>query len=85
MSVQTVCEEFDCGMTRIYALVKNKEATLAIMSPMPQVLFKNIDYLNTFEINDKLYEWYLLTCSKNIYADGLQLKEKSKGDCPKAR
>ena len=30
------------------------------------------------EINEKLYEWYLLACSKNIYPDGPQLKEKAR-------
>jgi hypothetical protein len=30
------------------------------------------------EINEKLYEWYLLACSKNIYPDGPQLIEKAR-------
>ena len=30
------------------------------------------------EVNDKLYEWYLLACSKNIFPGGPQLIEKAK-------
>ena len=30
------------------------------------------------EINDALYKWYLPGCTKNIYPDGSQLKEKAR-------
>ena len=30
------------------------------------------------EVNEVLYEWYNLTCSKNIYPGGGQLTEKAK-------
>ena len=30
------------------------------------------------EVNDKLYEWYLLACFKNIFPGGPQLIEKAK-------
>ena len=31
-----------------------------------------------FEVNESLYEWYLLATSKNIYPNGPQLSEKAK-------
>ena len=73
-SVQTVCEEFNCGMTQIYTLLKNKEIIFAMYksnASSSSLKYRSSEYS---EINEKLYEWYLLAYSKNIYPDGPQLK-----------
>ena len=38
-------------------------------------LVKNQEHLDT---NEALYQWYSLTCSKNVYPDGPQLLEKAR-------
>ena len=78
--MQAVSEEFGCGKTQIYSILKDKESIKALFeanasSSLHCTRSRMSEYS---EINDALYEWYLLACSKNIYPDGSQLKEKAR-------
>lgn len=73
---------FDCGRTQISSILKNSASILELYK-------ENIDNESVrsrkrvrscefADINEALYEWYKLACSKNIYPCGPQLCEKAK-------
>ena len=75
-SVQTVSKEFNCGVIQIYTLLKSKESIMAMYGSNASKSSLKCRSSEYSEINEKLYEWYLLACSKNIYPDGPQLRQK---------
>ena len=81
-SIQAISEELRCGKTQIYGVLKDKESIIALFESNASSSVchsrKRTRLSEYSEINEALYEWYLLTCSKNIYPDGPQLKEKAK-------
>ena len=63
---------------QIYTQLKNKDTIFAMYesnASSSSLKYRSSEYS---EINEKLYEWYLLACSKNIYPDGPQLIEKAR-------
>lgn len=74
LSVQNVGEEFNCGMAQVYSILKSKESIMAMYESNASMKYRTSKYS---EINEKLYEWYLLACSQNVYPDSLQLREKA--------
>ena len=81
-SVKALSEEFCCGTTQIYCILKNKKSILELYeanaSGSLHLTNKRSRLSEYSEINDALYKWYLLACSKHIYPDGSHLKEKAR-------
>ena len=81
-SVQAISEELRCGKTQIYGILKDKESIIALYESNASSSLhhsrKRTRLSEYSEVNEALYEWYLLACSKNIYPDGPQLTEKAK-------
>lgn len=82
LSVRALSEHFGCGKTKISDILKAKESILTLYesnasSSMSRTTAKSRSSEYS-EVNDTLYKWYLLACSKNIYPCGPQLIEKAK-------
>ena len=77
ITVRTLAEEFKCGKTQISDILKYKESILAAYESNASTSKKGraSEYL---EVNEELYEWYRVACSKNIYSGGPQLAEKAR-------
>ena len=82
-SVRNLSERLNCNKTQLAHILKNKMSILATYEANhsgSRVHAKDTTCVRTSEyteINDKLYEWYLLACSKNIFPGGSQLIEKA--------
>ena len=80
-SVQDLKVEYGCGQTQLYSIIKQKEAITNAYETNASSSSHSLGHRcrkSTFsDINDRLYEWYLLACSKNIYPDGPKLKSKA--------
>ena len=68
---------FSCSKTQIAAILKQKESILASYESNASTSKKS-RASKFLDINEALYQWYSLTCSKNIYPDGPQLLEKAR-------
>ena len=77
-----ISEELRCGKTQIYGILKDKESIIALYESNASSSLhhsrKRTRLSEYSEVNETLYEWYLLACSKNIYPDGPQLKDRAK-------
>ena len=66
---------------QLYSIIKQKEAITNAYETNASSSSHSLGHRcrkSTFsDINDRLYEWYLLACSKNIYPDGPTLKSKA--------
>ena len=68
LSVRALSELFHCGKTQISDILKDKEFITSLYesnasSSLSHTRHQTSDYS---EINEALYKWYLLACSKNI-------------------
>ena len=82
LSIRELCQRFDCGKTQIASILKDKdkwislyEANASANSCQTSLRARKSDF---GEVNEILYKWYLLACSKNIYPGGPQLTAKAK-------
>ena len=82
LGVRGLCQRFNCGKTQIATVLKEKEQLLALYesnasdkSCKVSLRTRKSDFS---EVNEVLYKWYLLACSKNIYPAGPQLVVKAK-------
>jgi len=82
LGVRDLCQRFNCGKTQIATILKQKEELLALYesnasekSCKVSLRTRKSDFS---EVNEVLYKWYLLACSKNIYPAGPQLVAKGK-------
>ena len=82
LGVRDLCQRFNCGKTQIATVLKEKEQLLALYesnasdkSCKVSLRTRKSDFS---EVNEVLYKWYLLACSKNIYPAGPQLVVKAK-------
>ena len=81
VSVRSLAEIFGCGKTQIALILKNKESILSLFqanissSRVHTSKSRSSEYV---EVNDTLYKWFTLACSKNIYPGGPELIEKAK-------
>ena len=73
---------YGCGKTRVYSVLKNK---VQITASYEASLEKNATLttrrnrkLPNSELNQLLYEWYLLALRKNFVSDGPILMEQAK-------
>ena len=69
-SIQAISEELRCGKTQIYGVLKDKESIIALFESNTSssvCLSRKRTRLSEYsEINEALYEWYLLACSKKF-------------------
>ena len=77
VGVRALAESFGIGKTQVSEILKNKETILAAYESNASTSKK--PRLSKYsDVNEKLYEWYTMACSKNIYPDGPQLTAKAK-------
>ena len=81
-SLREFGEAFSCGKTQISYILKAKDSVMSLYeanrSDDLQLTRKRARTSEYADVNDTLYQWYLLACSKNIYPAGPQLSEKAK-------
>ena len=77
--IRKLAEEFNCGKTQISTVLQNK-AEILESTASGEVCHtrKRIRNSKFGEMNDLLYQLYHNAVSRNIYPDGLCLKEKAK-------
>ena len=82
VSVRALGEMFDCAKTQVGKILKSKESLLTMYESNAsgsRVHNSMTQRPSEFEeVNKSFYQWYILSCSKNIYPGGSQLKEKAK-------
>ena len=79
--IRTLGEIFGCGTTQIAYILKNKESILSLYQANTSGSRIHSGKSRTSEydkVNDTLYKWFTLSCSKNIYPGGPELMEKAK-------
>ena len=80
-SIRTLGEIFECGKTKIAYILKNKISILSLYqaNTSGSRIYTGKSRISEYvEVNDTLYKWFTLACSKNIYPGGLELMEKAK-------
>ena len=75
--VRAVAETFGIGKTQVSEILKNKESILAAYESNASTI-KKCRVSKFSDVNERLYEWYTMACSKNIYPGGPQLVAKAK-------
>lgn len=83
LRARKLAEQFHCGKTQVYTIIKNKPSIVELYeSNAPSDLrhcSRKWSRTSQFtEVNDLLYEWYLVAVQKNIYPDGPTLCEKAR-------
>ena len=77
ITLRSLAELFNCGKTQISCILKNKDSILASFesnaSPSKQGRASKFS-----DVNEALYQWYCLACSKNVQPNGPQLVEKAR-------
>ena len=81
ISIRALGEQFNCGKTQIAYILKNKAAILSLyqqnVSAGRHITGKS--RASEFaDVNEALYKWFCIACSKNIYPGGPELMEKAK-------
>ena len=79
-SIRSLGEKFNCGKTQIAYILKNKVDILALFhlnaSGSRHITKSRASEYN--DVNEALYKWFCIACSKNIFLGGPQLMEKAK-------
>lgn len=82
MTHRTLAEMFDCGRTQVAQIIKKKDSIMALYqsnAPGSRNILTKVSRTSDYqEINEALYKWYTIACSKNIYSGGPELTEKAK-------
>ena len=81
MSIRALGEIFGCGKTQIAQILKNNESILSLYQANISGSRVHTSKSRTSEyvkVNDALYKWFILACSKNVYPGGPELIEKVK-------
>ena len=80
-SIWALGEKFQCGKTQIGYIQKNKASILSLLhqnaSGSRHITGKSrtSEYA---EVNEALYKWFCIACTKNIFPRGPELLEKAK-------
>ena len=81
ISIRELVEQFGCGKIQISSILKNKDTVLSLyganMSDSLLCTRKRAHSSEYSEVNEALYRWYHLACSKNIYPGGPRLNKKA--------
>ena len=81
ISIRGLGEKFECGKTQIAYILKHKTEILSLFqnnaSDSRHITGKSrtSEYA---EVNEALYKWFCIACSKNIFPGGPELTEKAK-------
>ena len=82
MIIKSLAELSNFGKSQIAYVLKNKESLLSSYEAnaaggrvLTNPLARTSEYA---DINEALYQWYNIACSKNVYSSGPQLTEKAK-------
>ena len=78
VGVRALAESFGIGKTQVSEILKNKDTILAAYESINSSTSKRPRISKYSEVNERLYEWYTMACSKNIYPGGPQLIAKAK-------
>lgn len=78
MKVPDLATKYGCGKTQVYSILQNKASIIQAYESNAPLNMKRNRKAPFSEINDLLYDWYLLAVSKNIYPDGPTLSEQAK-------
>ena len=86
ISIRALGELFNCGKTQIAYILKNKAAILSLFhqnAPGSRHITGKSRVSEFADLNEALYKWFCIACSKNIYPGGPELIEKAR-DCRQA-
>ena len=77
LGVRKLAEYFECGKTQVCSILKNKDSIVEkyennASSEMRRSL-KRCCTSKFADVNDLLYDWYLMAVRKNIHPDGPKL------------
>ena len=82
VGIRKLADKFKCGKTQISCILKKKDEIRALYGENASLEIchtsKRSRPSQYSDVNDVLYDWYQLACSKNIYPNGSMLKEKAK-------
>ena len=82
IGIRRLAEMFKCGETQISCILKKKAEIVSLYHENASLDLchtrKRSRPLKFSDVNDALFDWYQLACSKNIYPNGSLLKEKAK-------
>ena len=73
IGVRELAEVFKCGKTQVGQILKNRESLLSMYesNSSGSRIHTGPSRPSEFaEVNKALHEWYLITCSKNIFPGG---------------
>ena len=71
-SVRPVWKSFECGKTQISHILRNKDQA----NTSGRRIHKSKSH--TSKVNDALYKWFTLVCSRNVHHGGPELMGKAK-------
>ena len=81
LKARELAELYGCGKTQVYSILKNKAAIIESYecngANDSRRSLKQCRKSPYAQINDLLYEWFLVAVRKNIYPDGPTLCEKA--------
>ena len=80
LNAKILAEQFACGKTQIYSILKNKAKFIDLYernAPDLQRCGKRSRPSKYTEVNDLLYDWYLVAVRKNIYPNGPTLCQQA--------
>ena len=77
IGVRVLVESCGIGKMQVSEILKNKETILAVCESNASTS-KKPQLSKYSDVNEKLYKWYTMACSKNIYPGGPQLIAKAK-------
>ena len=78
LGVRKLADMFECGRTQVSGILKDKYPDLYESNASSKLVRKRERTALYEDLNEALYEWYLLAVSKNTYPDGTQLILKAK-------
>ena len=82
ISIRKLADMFQCGKIQISTIFKDKDRIIELYEKNASEQMchtrKRVRESKFSDVNEALYQWYLLAVSKNIYPDGSHLMEKAK-------
>jgi hypothetical protein len=80
-NTRSLAGQFQCGKTQIACILKKKESILSmyegsISKPAVQAKLSRIS--EYYQVNEALYEWFNIACSKNMCPSGSELAQKAR-------
>ena len=80
--IKAIAKQFNCGKTQVYTILQKRASIVEMYesnaSDDIQHCSKRSRTSKYQDVNEKLYEWYLMAIRKNIYPDGPILCQQAK-------